>query len=266
MINYQGTALVTGSSSGIGETFARELAGRGMNVVLVARSMEKLKALAAELTSKHSIRAEAICVDLGEAGSAESLFRETEARGINVTMLINNAGFATYGPFEALDLAREQEQIMLNVHALVGLTRLYLPELLKSPGSAIVNVASTAAFQPLPYMAVYGASKAFVLSFSEALWAQFKGTNVAVLALCPGPVNTRFAEVVGAAEAMVGKQDSPEFVVRKALRALENGKSFIIPRFSQHLLSSLARILPRHMIASISGKVLQPRTALAQTN
>ena len=113
-------------------------------------------------------------------------------------------------------------------------------------------------------MAVYGASKAFVLSFSEALWAQLKGTNVTILAFCPGPVKTRFAEVVGAAEAMVGKQDSPEFVVRKAIHALEKGKSFIIPRCNQYLLSGLSRILPRHMVASISGKVLKPRTALEQ--
>ena len=236
------------------------LAERGMDVVLVARSMEKLEALAVELARKYSIRADAISIDLSDPSGADRLFHETEARGIHVTMLINNAGFATYGPFETLDPVRERAQIMVNVCALTGLARLYLPGLLKNPGSAMVNVASTAAFQPLPYMAVYGATKAFVLSFSEALWAQLQGTNVSVLALCPGPVKTGFAEIVGAAEAVVGKQDSPEFVVHKALRALENGNSFIIPRLSQYLLSFLSRLLPRHMVASISGRVLRPRT------
>lgn len=260
LINYKGTALVTGASSGIGASFARALAERGMDVVLVARSMEKLEALAVELARKYSIRADAISIDLSDPSGADRLFHETEARGIQVTMLINNAGFATYGPFETLDPVREQAQIMVNVYALTGLARLYLPDLLRHPGSAMINVASTAAFQPLPYMAVYGATKAFVLSFSEALWAQLQGTNVSVLALCPGPVKTGFAEIVGAAEAVVGKQDSPEFVVHKALRALENGNSFTIPRLSQYLLSILSRLLPRHMVASISGRVLRPRT------
>ncbi len=120
MINYQGTALITGASSGIGEAFARELATRGMNVVLVARSQEKLMALASDLSSNNGIRADAICIDLSESDGAESLFRETEARGIDVTMLVNNAGFATYGPLETLELLREQQQIMLNIHAVVS--------------------------------------------------------------------------------------------------------------------------------------------------
>lgn len=261
MIDYKGTALITGASSGIGEAFARTLAARGMNLVLTARSLDKLEALAKELRAKHGIQAEAVAADLGQPGGAEALFRATEARGLRISMLINNAGFATHGPFQALNLAREQEQIMLNVHALATLTHLYLPQLLAKAGSGIINVASTAAFQPLPYMAVYGASKAFVLSFSEALWAQFKGSNVSVLAFCPGPVQTRFAEVVGAPEAMVGKQDTPEFVVNKALRALDRQKSYVIPRFGQLMLSSLGRFLPRQLTASISGSVLQPRNA-----
>lgn len=259
MIDYRGTALVTGASSGIGEAFARELAARGMDLVLVARSLDALEALAADLSARHRIRAVAIRADLGEEGGAEAVFRETEARGVRVSMLINNAGFATYGPFQGLPLAREQEQVMVNVHSVVTLTNLYLPGLLETPGSAIVNVASTAAFQPLPYMAVYGASKAFVLSFSEALWAQLRDSGVTVLAFCPGPVTTKFASVVGAPEATVGKPDTPEFVVRSALRALEARRSFIVPRFRQLLLASVARLLTRAAVAKTTAKVLRPR-------
>jgi hypothetical protein len=260
MINYQGTALVTGASSGIGETFARVLAARGMDVVLTARSLDRLEALAAELRTRCGVEAHVIAADLAQPDGAQQLFDATEARGLRINLLVNNAGFATHGPFQSLNLRREQEEITLNVHALVTLTHLYLPQLLMKPGAGIVNVASTAAFQPLPYMAVYGASKAFVLSFSEALWAQFKGSNVSVLAFCPGPVKTRFSEVVGAPEAMVGKQDTPEFVVARALDALERNRSYVIPRFSQTLLASLGRFLPRSVVAKISHDVLQPRT------
>lgn len=264
MINYQGTALITGASSGIGAVFAHQLAARGMNLVLVARSQDKLNALASELTQRHRVQADVICVDLSKADSAETLFRETEARNINITLLVNNAGFATCGSFQTLALACEQEQIMLNVYALVGLTRLYLPELLSHPGSAIINVASTAAFQPLPYMAVYAASKAFVLSFSAALSAELKGTNVSTLAFCPGPVKTGFLAVMGATEAIIGKQDTPEFVVHKALAALDSGKYFVIPRFDQNLLAYLVRILPGQLVLSVSKKLLQPRKILPQ--
>jgi hypothetical protein len=259
MISYEGTALITGASSGIGEAFARDLASRGMDVVLVARSLDALEALAAELTSKFEIKAVVIRSDLGREGGAEAVFRETEARGIAITMLINNAGFATYGPFQTLALEREQEEVMVNVHSVVTLTNLYLPRLIETPGAAIINVASTAAFQPLPFMAVYGASKAFVLSFSEALWAQLKDTGVSVLAFCPGPVATRFASVVGAREAMVGKPDTPEFVVRSALRALDARRSFVVPRFRQLLVASVARLLPRAAVARTTAKVLRPR-------
>ena len=262
MINYKGTALVTGASSGIGEEFAHQLAARGMNLVLVARSVDKLNALASDLTKLYGIQADAIGIDLSTANGAENLFLETETRSIAITLLVNNAGFATYGAFQSLELAREQDQIMLNVAALVSLTRLYLPNLLRCPGAAIINLASTAAFQPLPYMAVYAASKAFVLSFSEALWAQLQGTNVTVLAFCPGPVKTRFLAVMGAAEAVIGTQDTPEFVVRKALQALDKGNSYVIPRFDQYLLACLIRILPRQLVATLSKKVLQPRTTI----
>jgi len=259
MIDYRGTALVTGASSGIGETFARVLASRGMNVVLTARSLARLDALARELRNAYGIEAHAIAADLGRRSGAGALFRATEGRGLRINLLVNNAGFATYGRFQTLDLAREQEQITLNVHALVTLTHLYLPQLLARPGSGIVNVASAAALQPLPYMAVYGATKAFVLSFSEALWAQFKDSNVSVLALCPGPVKTRFAQVVGAPEAMLGRPDTPAFVVARALAALERNRSHVIPRFGQALLANLARFLPRATVAQSSHDMLRPR-------
>jgi uncharacterized protein len=259
MVSYQGTALITGASSGIGEEFARQLASRGMDLVLVARSLDKLEALAVELAAKFAIKAFAIRADLGERGAAEAVFRETEARNTRITMLINNAGFATYGPFQTLALAREQEEVMVNVYSVVTLTSMYLPKLLEAPGASIINVASTAAFQPLPFMAVYGASKAFVLSFSEALWGQLKDSNISVLALCPGPVETRFASVVAAPEATVGKPDTAEFVVNAALRALEARRSFVVPRLRQLILSNLTRLLTRAAVVKTTAKILRPR-------
>jgi uncharacterized protein len=256
----EGTALVTGASSGIGQAYAEELARRGMNLVLVARSLSKLEALAETLRQRNKVRVHVIRADLSHADAADQVFKKTEELGVRVNLLINNAGFATYGRFGTLDLGRELEEVMVNTHAVVALTGRFLPRLVEAKEAGIISVCSTAAFQPLPYMATYGATKAFVLSFSEALWAQFKNTNVRVIAVCPGPVATDFHRVVGAAEAQVGKPDTPEHVVLASLRALSNGRSFVVPRFSDYLLTNLARFLPRSMVAMTSERVLRPKT------
>jgi uncharacterized protein len=254
------TALITGASSGIGEAYARELAGTGSHLVLVARSVDKLERLAAELRTKHGVTVLVVEADLRKADAAQHVFARTEAAKLEIALLVNNAGFATYGRFESLDIERELDEVMVNVHAVVALTGCYLPRMLHMSHAGIINVASTAAFQPLPYMAVYGATKAFVLSFSEALWAQLSSTPVAVLAVCPGPVATNFFAVVAANEARVGKPDTAENVVRVSLRCLTQRRSYIVPRFSDFLLTNLARLMPRPALARTSERVLRPRS------
>ena len=261
MLTYKGkTALITGASMGIGEVFARTLAGRGAHVVLVARSRDKLEALAAELSRRHEVRAEAIAVDLTERDATRTIMSELTARNITVDLLINNAGFASYGRFETIARERQEQEIMLNCVALADLTRALLPGMLERRDGAIVNVASTAAFQPLPYMAVYGATKAFVLSFSEALWAENRERGVRVLALCPGATETPFFDVVAAPEASVGKREKPELVVARALHALEAGRPYVISGRRNYLLAHAGRFMPRATVARATARVLQPRS------
>jgi hypothetical protein len=261
MFTYGGkTALVTGASSGIGETFARMLAQRGSDLILVARSENKLNVLAYELAQQYSINTYVIATDLGREGAAHTVWEQAQQRGLAVDLLINNAGFAMHGSFDTLDAARDHQQVMLNVAAVVDLTHEFLPAMLARGDGAIINVASTAAFQPLPYMAVYGATKAFVVSFSEALWAEYQGRGVRVLALCPGATDTPFFEVVGAQEAVVGQKLSPEYVVQVALDALEAGKSYVIPGTQHYLLAQVPRFVPRSLAARIVARLARPRT------
>ncbi|HEY6236260.1 MAG TPA: SDR family oxidoreductase, partial [Candidatus Elarobacter sp.] len=197
------TALITGASSGIGEAFARALAARGEDLVLVARSAERLEALAAELSAKHGVRAHVLPADLSDPKAVDALVAELTARGLTVTTLINNAGFGTHGEFASLDAARERDEVIVNVLAPVQLTHALLPAMVARKSGAIVNVGSTASFQPVPYMAVYGATKAFLLSFSEALAEEVRAHGVRVVALCPGQTDTAF--FAGIDEARVGR-------------------------------------------------------------
>jgi short-subunit dehydrogenase len=259
MFEYRArTALVTGASSGIGAAFARALAERGMNVVLVARSDDALRRLADELTAQHSVRAEVVRADLSDPSAVETVRQEIEQRGLTVDLLVNNAGFATHGHFESLSASRDQEQIMVNVAALVGLTHAFLPGML-SRGGAIVNVASTAAFQPIPFMAVYAASKAFVVSFSRALAEEVRGRDVRIVTLCPGPTDTAFFEVCGSKEAAVGQLRSVDQVVATGLRALERGRHLVVDGAVNSLAGFMARILPSSFTSRMAGRVARPR-------
>ncbi len=262
MIDYRNrTALVTGASMGIGAAFARELAARGANVVLVARSTGKLRELAAELARSYAVGAEVVATDLSKPGAAKSVFDAVVARGLHVDFLVNNAGFGTYGRFDELPGARQLDEIMLNCAALVGLTHAFLPGMVSRGSGGVINVASTAAFQPVPYMAVYGATKAFVLSFSEALWAENRARGVRVLALCPGATETPFFEVVGAAEASLGRREKPELVVARALKALDAGRSHQISGTNNYLTAQAARFLPRATVAKATERMMRPRDA-----
>src|SRR2546423_6004428 len=191
------TALITGASSGIGLDLARLVAADGNNVVLVARSGDKLAELAAELESKHHIRAFVAPIDLADPGAPEELYHVLEEQGIAIDILINNAGFGTHGPFAEADLAAQMQMLQVNVAALTQLTWLFLQPMIRRKQGRIMNVASTAAFQPGPFMAVYYASKAYLLSFSEALANELHGTGVTVTTLCPGPTITGFQHRAG---------------------------------------------------------------------
>ncbi len=263
MFDYRGnTALITGASTGIGAAFARELAARGMGVVLVARSEDTLRTLADDIVRDHGVRAEVIAADVSVAGAAREILRETERRDVRVHLLVNNAGFATNGPFESLDPERERAEVLTNVAGVVDMAHAFLPQMLaRGGGGGIINVASTAAFQPLAYMAVYAASKAFVLSFSEALWAEYRTRGVRVLALCPGPTETPFFDVAGTDEAQFGAKDTAEHVVAVGLRALERGKNYTIagPNAGNYLLAQTARFSPRWLTARIAGQIAKPR-------
>lgn len=255
-------ALVTGASSGIGEAFAHELAAKGSHLILTARSESKLVALADKLSKKHGIQTEVIVSDLSKEGSPAKLYQECLKRGLSVDILINNAGFASHGWFDQLPGDRVHEEVMLNVVAVVDMTHLFLPDILKKGSGIVINVASTAAFQPDPYMAVYGATKSFVLSFTQALWEENRKRGVQFLALCPGSTETPFFSVVGAEEASVGKRDTPEHVVQVALRSLEAGRPYAVAGLKNFITAQASRFLTSKQMLRIVERMLRPRVLL----
>lgn len=258
--------LVTGASSGIGEQFARQLAKQGSHLVLVARSTNKLESLAEELRKKYGIKAEVISMDLAKEGAPSELYRQCQLLNVDIELLINNAGFATHGLFEQVSGERQHEEVMLNVAAVVDMTHLFLPDMLRKNSGAVINVASTAGFQPLPYMAVYGATKAFVLSFTQALWWENRDRGIKFFALCPGSTDTSFFNVVGTEEASVGKKDTPERVVEVALRALKEGKIYVVPGVQNYIGAQLSRFITRRQGLRLVGGMLRPRGGSGNTN
>jgi uncharacterized protein len=256
------TALVTGASSGIGEAFAHALAARGAHLVLSARSAAKLEALAAELSARHGVSAAAVPADLARPGGGAELADEIRRRGLTIDVLVNNAGFATYGPFEGIPPGREAEEVQLNVAAVVDLCHAFYPGMVARRSGAIVNVASTGGFAPIPFMAVYGATKAFVLSFSEALWLEGRERGVSVLALCPGATETKFFEVAGA-QALFGKREPAAPVVERALRALARGRSSVVCGVSNALMIQSMRLSPRDMVTRVAASMTRPHPAPA---
>ncbi len=259
MFEYRGrTALVTGASWGIGTAFVQALAAKGMNVILVARSADRLQQLAADTAAKHGVRTEVVVADLSAATGAECVRQQVEARGLAVDLLVNNAGFATHGCFESLPAQRDHDEVMVNVTAVVGLCHAFIPGML-ARGGAVINVASTAAFQPLPFMAVYGATKAFLVSFSYALGEEYRDRNIRVLALCPGPTETNFFEVIGSKKAAVGKLRSADQVVATGLHALEKGRGFVVDGMGNAVSGFMARLLPSAFTAKMAGRITRPQ-------
>lgn len=227
------TALVTGASSGIGAAIAHELAGRGHNVVVVARREERLRELASQLAGEHGVDAHVLTADLGDVAARDRLVADIDEMGLDVEILINNAGYGDNDRLDRADRERVLEMVRLNCEALLDLQARYSPAMVERGRGAILNVASTAAFQPLPGTATYAATKAFVLSLSEATHSEVKGKGVTVTALCPGPVRTEFAEVagIGGAEEQVPDLfwSSAEGVAKAAVDGLAGGKRVVIP-------------------------------------
>jgi short-subunit dehydrogenase len=251
--------LITGASSGIGEVFARRLAARGRNVLLVARSEDKLITLCNELGRSNSIRAQYVALDLSKPESPARLFEEAEKRGLTIDLLVNNAGFGSFGDFAKADLARELNMIDLNIKALVELTYRFLQPMRERKQGAIINVASTAAFQGVPFMATYAATKAFVLSFSEALWEENRAFGVKVMALCPGVTDTNFFEAARGEKPPARASQTPEEVVDTALRALARGKSHVISGWINRVMTESERLAPRSLVTRMAGRMMRGR-------
>ncbi|MGH9356328.1 MAG: SDR family NAD(P)-dependent oxidoreductase [Terriglobia bacterium] len=250
-------ALVTGASGGIGERFAHALAARGRNLLLIARSDEKLHKLAKELAARHSIEAEGIAADLSEPGAAARLAGEIFDRKIAVSLLVNNAGFGGQGEFWRMPLDRQSQILRLNIHALVELCYFFLPAMIERKEGAIVNVSSTASFQPLPYTTLYAASKAFVTSFSMGLAEEVRKHGVKVVTLCPGPTQTHFFEAGGyRALRLRGRMQPPGEVVEAALRRLDRG-GLVLCRPLDKVMVFCERFLPRGLIARGAAEIFK---------
>lgn len=253
---YEGTALVTGASSGLGEEFARQLAEKGMDLVLVARSANKLEELAKELSAKVNVTV--IPADLSKEGAAEEIKKQTDAKGISVSLLVNNAGVGTYGEFKDIDAEAEHNMTMLNCVAPVDLTHAYLDGMLQKKHGGIIFLASVAAYQPTPYFATYGATKAFNLLLGEALWAELKDQGISVLSLSPGYTRTRFQETADVTLTPPGGYKMADEVVALALKKLGK-KLSVIPGKRNKMTAWSIRFTPRAMAAKVAASISRPR-------
>ena len=256
-------AVVTGASSGLGAIFADQLAKRGLSLMLTGRDQARLSEVAQRVRQiAPNVDVELVVGDLGTDAGIDDLVARLEGRAIDV--LVNNAGFGTYGEFSEIDTGREHDLIAVNVDALVRLTHAVLPGMLARDRGGILNVASTIAFQPGPYQATYGASKAFVLSLSQALWAETRGSGVTVTALCPGPTRTGFVDALGSDvshTAIYRHLAAPEPVVAAGLRALDRGHAVVVPGLRNRVMAEGGRLTPGWLSALISGRLLRPAEA-----
>ncbi len=251
------TTLITGASSGIGASFARKLAARGDNLLLVARSEENLIALCNELGRTNRIHAQYVAMDLSEPDAPTRLFAETQKRELEIDFLINNAGFGSMGDFTTLDLDRALNMIDLNVRALTDMTNRFLLPMREHQSGSIINVASPAGFQPVPFMAAYAATKAFVLSFSEALREENRPYGIKVMALCPGVTDTNFFAASHMQKPPRRIAQTPDAVVDTALRGLKRGKAHVISGWTNFFMIESERLVPRSLSARVAGTVLK---------
>ena len=254
-------AVITGASSGLGAVFADQLAARGFPLVLAGRDRARLDAVAHRV-GHVAPDVELFVGDLGADAGIAGLIAHLGGRPVDV--LVNNAGFGTYGPFAEIDAGREHDLVAVNVDALVRLTHAVLPGMLARGRGGILNAAPTIAFQPGTYQATYGASKAFVLSLSQALWAETRGSGVTVTALCPGPTRTGFVDALGSEvshTAIYRRLAAPEPVVAAGLRALDRGHAAVVPGWRYRVMATGGRLLPGRLSALVSGRMLRPAAA-----
>jgi short-subunit dehydrogenase len=254
-------ALVTGASAGIGVALARELAAGGTNLVLTARRNDRLEALARDLISAHKISTEIVLADLRQPDAPDKIFAFTREKRIAVDLLINNAGYGGYGEFVRSDLQWQLGMVQVNCSAVVHLTRLYLPEMVQRQAGDILILASTAAFQPVPYISTYAATKAFDLLFAEGLAEEVRAYGVRVCALCPGSTESEFRQVANQTEVPASnrKQETAEKVARTGLQALAAGKSYVISGVGNYLGTHAERLVPRRTVARIAAKMFRPQ-------
>lgn len=254
-------AVVTGASSGIGAEFARQLAARGMHLVLTARREDRMQKLAEELDQLHGAKSIIIPDDLSDTNAPQRLFNAVQEHNIDVALLINNAGFGQVNAIDDVDVSKDLSCIDVNVRALTELTFLFLAPMRERGDGAILNVASVAAFQPVAYMPVYSASKAYVLHFTESLWAELRGTGVDVVALCPGTTETEFFDEAGV-PGWLKKQSSQSAtkVVKVGLRALEKRRPFVVSGWKNWFTTNLSRFFPRKLVVLETRKYFRPKS------
>ncbi|TSC57600.1 MAG: short-chain dehydrogenase/reductase SDR [Candidatus Peregrinibacteria bacterium Greene0416_62] len=255
------TALITGASGGLGEEFAKLFAQDSYDLVLVARNQERLQAVAKELQSKYNVAAHIIAIDLSVPNAATMLFKELQKRNIQVHTLVNNAGFGAYGLFHETSYEHEKQLLQVNITALTDLTKLLLPQMVQRKSGAILNIASTAAFQPGPLMAVYYASKAYVMNFSLALSEELKGTGISVTCLCPGPTKTGFEKNahMGTSRLFQKRVMDAATVARIGYHALKTGRPLVVAGRLNAFGAFMTRFVPRMWAACIARQVQAPR-------
>jgi uncharacterized protein len=259
MNHWQGKwALVTGASAGIGTAIVRELAAGGTNLILTARRRERLAGLAGELSTKHNIRTLVCVADLAQPLGPQEIFSFTESKNITVDLLVNNAGFGAYGEFHKVRVDRLIEMVQVNVSAVVHLTHLYLPGMIARGSGDILILASTAAFQAVPYITTYAATKSFDLQFALGLAEEVREYGVRVCALCPGSTESEFMDVAGQRPHSKHPQETAAKVAHVGLQALAAGKSSVVSGFVNWLGAETTRIVPRRMAASIAGGLFRP--------
>src|SRR6478672_8661615 len=252
-------ALITGASAGIGLALAAQLAAGGTNLILTARRRERLETLAGRLSEQHGVRIEVFPADLTLPAVSEDLFAFTEKQGIVVDLLVNNAGFGTYGLFSTSDRTRQLAMVQVNIAAVVALTHLYLPRMIERRRGDILIVSSTAAFQGLPYLATYAATKAFDLLFAEALAEEVRHKGIRICALCPGPTATEFQAVAGESRRLHHyATETAAKVARVGLKALARGRSYAISGVGNYLGAHAQRLAPRQFVTRTAAKMLRP--------
>ncbi len=252
-------ALITGASAGIGVALARELAAAGTNLVLTARRRDRLAGLAGELSTKHNIRTLVCVADLAHPLGPQEIFSFTEDKNIVIDLLVNNAGFGAYGEFSKVAVDRLVEMTQVNCTAVVHLTHLYLPGMITRKSGDILILASAAAFQPVPYITTYAATKAFDLFFAEGLAEEVRQYGIRVCALCPGSTESEFHQIAGQRQHTKRLPETAQKVARVGLRALAGGKATVISGFTNWLGAETVRIVPRRMAARITGNIFRPK-------